>query len=59
MTKAYFVYGDQCLRFDVESERVDEAYPNELSGGWTHLDVAFRSGIDAALDLGGGDVHFF
>jgi hypothetical protein len=62
MEKAYFLKGDQYVRFDVAMDAVDAGYPLPIADGWRGLDeLDFAANLDAAVDLGEGDreVHLF
>jgi dienelactone hydrolase len=57
--KAYFFKGDQYLRYDVATERVDSGFPRPIAGNWPGFPPHWSSGIDAAVDWGGGRFYFF
>lgn len=65
--KAYFFSGNQYLRYDVGTDRVDApdpgtaAYPRAISdpNGWRGLTPGFESGLDAAVNAGDGKLYFF
>jgi Hemopexin len=65
--KAYFFKGNQYLRYDVATDRVDapdpgtSPYPRAIAdpNGWRGLTASFESGIDAAANAGDGKIYFF
>jgi hypothetical protein len=60
MSDAFFLRGDSCVRYDLDADHADEAYPVPTIQAWSGLDgTGFEDGIDAALDLGTGKVYLF
>jgi hypothetical protein len=65
--KAYFFKGDEYVRYDVKSDRLDAPdpgtppYPRKIgdSNGWHGLPLSFQAGIDAAVFAGDGKIYFF
>ncbi|MDQ1351161.1 MAG: hypothetical protein QG657_1463 [Acidobacteriota bacterium] len=60
--KAYFFKGDQYIRYDWETDRIDPGYPKNISDGWPGWPLAFTEGIDAAVSGSGsfaGKAYFF
>jgi dienelactone hydrolase len=57
--KVYFFKGDQYLRYDIASERVDPGFPRAIADQWTGFPRAWSSGIDAAINWGNGKVYIF
>jgi hypothetical protein len=58
--KVFFFRGDQCVRYDIAADRVDDGYPQPIAGRWPSLERGgFARGIDAAVNWGNGKVYFF
>jgi len=58
--KAYFFHGNQYLRYDIKTDRVDSGYPRPIAGQWSGLDTAgFTDRIDAVAMWGNGKAFFF
>ncbi|MEW6371132.1 MAG: hemopexin repeat-containing protein [Pseudomonadota bacterium] len=58
--KVYFFKGSQYLRYDVQSDRVDEGYPLPIAGNWPGLaEAGFADGIDTVINWGNGKAYFF
>lgn len=57
--KAYFFFGDEYVRYDIEADRVDDGYPLPIAGNWPGLWVPVGAGVvwpnDKAYFLRGGD----
>lgn len=51
----YFFKGDEYVRYDHASDRVEDGFPLPIAGNWPGL---WPSGIDAAVDWGPGLVRF-
>lgn len=54
--KAYFFKGNQYIRYDVASDKVDPGYPKAISGNWPGL---WADNIDAAVVWPNGKAYFF
>lgn len=54
--KAYFFKGNQYIRYDVASDKVDPGYPKTISGNWPGL---WADNIDAAVVWPNGKAYFF
>lgn len=54
--KAYFFKGDQYLRYDVATDKVDAGYPAPIAANWKGLNV---SKVDAAVRWPNGKAYFF
>jgi len=54
--KVYFFSGNQYVRYDVSTERVDDGYPMYISSNWGKGNM-FPS-VDAALPWGDDKVYF-
>ncbi|SAL05796.1 Hemopexin [Caballeronia calidae] len=60
ITKAYFLFDSQYVRYDVASDAVETGYPKSIGANWTGFSAAgFASGIDAAVNDDSGKVYFF
>jgi hypothetical protein len=57
--KAYFFKGDQYLRYDMKTDKVDAGWPKKISGNWTGFPAAFNAGVDAAVAWNNGKAYFF
>ena len=55
--KVYFFRGSQYLRFDVATDKVDQA-PKAIAGNWPGWPAAF-TGVDAVVNWGNGKAYFF
>ena len=56
--KVYFFRGNQYLRYDIKTDRVDDDYPKPINQiNWSGL--PWTSGIDAAVNWGNGKVYIF
>jgi matrix metalloproteinase-14 (membrane-inserted) len=56
--KAYFFRGNQYMRYDIASDRVDPGYPKPINSG-TWPGMIWTGGIDAAVNWGNGKAYFF
>jgi hypothetical protein len=55
--KAYFFSGNEYVRFDLASDRVDPGYPKRIgNASWPGL---WPNGIEAAFNAGNGKAYFF
>jgi hypothetical protein len=54
--KVYFFKGDQYLRYDIATDRVDPGYPLAIAGHWPGL---WTSNIDAGVVWPNGKAYFF
>lgn len=54
--KYYFFRGDEYVRYDSATDRVESGYPKLISDHWGGL---FSSGIDSAFNDGDGKAYFF
>jgi len=59
MAKAYLIKGDHYVRYDTDTNRVDDGYPKTISAGWNGLAERGFGSPDTALDLGTGRVYVF
>jgi hypothetical protein len=60
ITKAYFLFDSQYVRYDVASDAVEAGYPKSIGANWTGFSAAgFGGGIDAAANSDSGKVYFF
>ena len=60
--KAYFFKGDQYIRYDWNTQKVDNGYPKTITTTWNHWPSEFSGGIDSALSGNGpfkGKAYFF
>ncbi len=59
--KAYFFKGDQYLRFDVASDRVDSGYPRPIAGNWPGLErlAGGARDLDGVLAVSGSKLYVF
>ena len=58
--KAYFFNGGLYVRYDSETDRVDEGFPLPIDGNWPGFgDAGFDTGIDGAVNWGNGKAYFF
>lgn len=58
--KVYFFKGNQYLRYDLPSDKVDADYPKPIAGNWPGVaGTGFENGLDAAINYGNGKVYFF
>jgi hypothetical protein len=48
--KAFFFKGNQCVRYDWETDRADPGYPRLISDEWHGLPTNFETGIQAAMN---------
>ncbi|WP_406458011.1 hemopexin repeat-containing protein [Streptomyces sp. NBC_00876] len=56
----YFFKGSTYVRWDATADTVDaNIYPRDIADGWTAFPASFRTGIDAAINWGDGNVYFF
>lgn len=53
--KAYFFYGAEYVRYDVNADAVDNGYPKSIAGNWQG---AFEQDIDAAAIRPAGDYTY-
>jgi hypothetical protein len=56
--RAYFFYGSQYLLFDLNQNRVNPAYPKQITEGWSGWPY-FWTGTNAATNWGFGKAYFF
>lgn len=50
--KVYFFKGNQYLRYDIASDKVDPGYPLSIAGHWPGFtEAGFAEGVSAAIDL--------
>ncbi len=49
--KVYFFKGNQYIRYDITSDKMDSGYPKAIAGNWP-LDSHFHSNLDAASTNG-------
>jgi hypothetical protein len=56
--KAYFFSGNQYLRYDKATDKVDSNYPKTLPGGWQNWPSTWTS-VDAAIRWDNGRVYMF
>ena len=54
--KVYFFKGDQYLRYDIATDKVDPGYPVPIAGQWPGL---WESDIDAGVVWPNGKAYFF
>ncbi|MBP0590241.1 hypothetical protein J8I87_11055 [Paraburkholderia sp. LEh10] len=60
ITKAYFLFNTQYVRYDAASDAVEAGYPKSIGANWTGFSAAgFEGGIDAAVNSDSGKVYFF
>jgi hypothetical protein len=58
--KLYFFKRDTYIRYDVESDKVDDGYPLSIADNWPGMrETGFADSIDAALNWENGKVYFF
>jgi hypothetical protein len=58
--KAYFFRGDQYVRYDVATDKVDDGYPLPIVQSWAGFgDIGFGDNLDAAVNWGNGKAYFF
>lgn len=58
--KLYLFRGSRYARYDIAADRQDPGYPKEIAGNWGGVDAGWvGSGIDAAVNPGGGRAYFF
>src|SRR5438309_1765370 len=59
-TKAYFFRGDQYLRYDLATDRVDAGYPLPIAGNWPGFkEAGFDNDVESAINWGNGKAYFF
>ncbi len=56
--KAYFFKGDEYIRYDMSTGKVDKGYPVKISKYWK-IPNYFTSDLDAAMNYGNGKAYFF
>ena len=54
--KAYFFKGNQYIRYDIASDKVDAGYPKAIAGNWPGL---WADNIDAGVVWPDGKAYFF
>ena len=60
MKKMYFFSDDSCIRYDMDSGKVDAGYPRKTAENWSGLaETGFGAGVDAAVSLGNGKLYLF
>jgi hypothetical protein len=58
--KLFFFKGNQYLRYDIATDKVDDGYPQTISGLWPGFSEAgFTEDISAAINCGNGKAFFF
>lgn len=59
-TKVYLFVNDKYARYDRSADRLDDGYPQSVTGNWAGLsDAGFAGGIDAVVNWGNGKLFFF
>ncbi len=57
-SKAYFFRGNQYLRYDIATDKVDAGYPQPISGNWPGWPATWTN-VDAVVRWPNGKVYFF
>jgi hypothetical protein len=56
--KAYFFRGEEYIRYDIDSNRVEEGYPLSIKSNWPGWPQHWTA-VWASVDWGNGKVYFF
>jgi hypothetical protein len=57
--KAYFFRGNQYLRYDPKTDKVDPGYPRPIAGNWPGFPPEFEAGVDAVVVWNNQKAYFF
>jgi hypothetical protein len=59
VTKVFFFKGNQYLRFDLSTGKVEPGFPKQIATDWKGWPASWTSGVDAAVNWGNGKIFFF
>ena len=58
--KLFFFKGDQYVRYDINGDKVDDGYPQPISGNWNGVaEAGFPDRLNAVVNWGNGKAYLF